>query len=237
MKTILADLRTRGLHYEVVAEVRDIDIELPRLNPDADGNPDPQDIRWTDRDVLLACTDAASDVTVLGARSGRFSSFLDYGGGIAIPRGWVSGDFKVRGVPFRVVSSHLEDGDASVQMAQAEELLAVGGDSGLPTLFIGDYNSNANPDATSAPYDFLIASGLTDAWSAAHPHDPGFTCCQAPDLLNATSLLDQRIDLVLFRGPVQVLDVARVGASVSDKVAGLWPSDHAGVAATLRIAR
>jgi hypothetical protein len=237
VETLLADLRARGLHYAVVAEVHDIDIELPRLNLDGNGDPSPQDVRWTDRDVLLVRTDPGAELTVLRGGGGRFSTYLDFGGGIAVPRGYVYADVKMRGAAFRVVSLHLEDGDLAVQMAQAEELLAVPGATALPTLFIGDFNSDANGGPTSAAYDFLIASGLGDAWSAAHPGDAGFTCCQDPALSSPISLLDERIDLVLYRGPFRVVSASLTGSETSDRIAGLWPSDHAGLSVTFTLSR
>ena len=72
--------------------------------------------------------------------------------------------------------------------------------------------------------------------ATAHGADPGYTCCQAQNLLNTTSSLDQRIDLVLSRGGVGVDDIHLIGDSESDRTpSGLWPSDHAGVVATLEI--
>jgi len=48
--------------------------------------------------------------------------------------------------------------------------------------------------------------------------------------------MSHRIDLVQFRGPFTVEDVQVVGASPADRVPlGLWPSDHAGVVATLTL--
>jgi hypothetical protein len=73
-----------------------------------------------------------------------------------------------------------------------------------------------------------------------NPGSDGFTCCQAPDLLNPNSTLSYRIDLVLTRG-VSVENIKLVGDQPSDRTLfppsdpPLWPSDHAGVLATLRI--
>ncbi len=63
------------------------------------------------------------------------------------------------------------------------------------------------------------------------------TCCQAADLLNSVSLLDRRIDYVLFRGFDRVQKAETVLDEPGDRVQSggrlLWPSDHAGVAALL----
>jgi endonuclease/exonuclease/phosphatase family metal-dependent hydrolase len=51
---------------------------------------------------------------------------------------------------------------------------------------------------------------------------------------NPESLFDQRIDLVLIRGAAHVRNVDLVGEEEADRTAsGLWPSDHAGVVATV----
>ena len=48
--------------------------------------------------------------------------------------------------------------------------------------------------------------------------------------------LSLRIDLVLTRGAVSVQDIKVVGDRAIDRTSsGLWPSDHAGLVATLRI--
>jgi hypothetical protein len=72
----------------------------------------------------------------------------------------------------------------------------------LPLVVVGDFNANAvDPNAPTFPtYQAAIDAGFVDAWSAAHGGDPGYTCCQAQNLLNATSSLNQRIDLALLRG-------------------------------------
>ena len=82
-------------------------------------------------------------------------------------------------------------------------------------------------------YQALIAGGLTDAWNK---DDPGFTCCQDGDLRNPDSKLSFRIDLVLYRGDFHVENIELVGDKQADKttLSGLWPSDHAGVVATLQ---
>ena len=57
-------------------------------------------------------------------------------------------------------------------------------------------------------------------------------------MLNATSILSDRRDFVLFRGAFEVLGVDVLGADpVNRSPSGLWPSDHAGVVATLTVPR
>jgi hypothetical protein len=70
-------------------------------------------------------------------------------------------------------------------------------------------------------------------------------CCHDPDLANPTSgVLDQRLDIVFVRNRSRGSGVAGgsftkvVGASPEDRFQGslgqpLWPSDHAGLAASI----
>jgi hypothetical protein len=83
----------------------------------------------------------------------------------------------------------------------------------------------------------FINAGFSDAWKQRNPLLSGFTCCQAADLLNPNLALSSRIDLVLTRG-ISVEDIKLVGDQPSDRTPSdppLWPSDHAGLLATLRI--
>ena len=51
-------------------------------------------------------------------------------------------------------------------------------------------------------------------------------------------VLKQILDLVFVRGDVHVRDVTVTGDEESDRTAdGLWPSDHAGVVATVQFRR
>jgi len=110
----------------------------------------------------------------------------------------------------------------------------------LPIVWVGDFNSDAEatvitgvPSAT-ATYGSIIASGFIDTWKTKHPTDRGLTCCQATDLLNSTSTLTERDDLVLTRGLFHVAKASLVGDETTDRLpTGLWPSDHAGVVVTL----
>src|SRR5262249_10930022 len=102
-----------------------------------------------------------------------------------------------------------------------------------PLVFGGDFNTTADDPSNPSHqiYQALIHAGLTDAWN---PQRPGPTCCQDPKLLNARSQLEHRIDLILFRGAFAVENINLIGNKPSDRTpSGLWPSDHAGIVATL----
>jgi endonuclease/exonuclease/phosphatase family metal-dependent hydrolase len=154
------------------------------------------------------------------------------------PRGWASVDVKMRGHRFRFVTTHLDSVVPAIRVAQANELLRTAADTGLPVIMAGDFNIAADTslDPSFPGYQAIINAGFTDAWRSNRGADPGFTAHQAANLLNPTSQLSHRIDLVLFRGGFGVTDISLIGNQPSDRTAsGLWPSDHAGVAATLRL--
>ena len=236
---ILIDaLYERGAYYEVVVSQDRLDAELPSITGG--------DIRFTDRDVILARkTRRHGHLTVLATDAAHFDPdhllSVPVGGPggpvVTILRGWVSADVRVRGKKFRIVNTHLEDPTFSppvalLQAATALELLAGPLDTDMPVICLGDFNADAF--GGSETYDILLDGGLEDVWTDLF--DPGLTWGQAPDLLNEESTLTERLDLILFRGPFRVGDVDVVGEDPDDRTkSGLWPSDHAGVVATLEL--
>jgi endonuclease/exonuclease/phosphatase family metal-dependent hydrolase len=147
------------------------------------------------------------------------------------------------------------------QSAQAFELtqVLVAAAQYLPVdtqVVVGDFNS-APEDPTFPvppgfpaylgipPYLQIANAGFLDAWTAQPASDTargrafdGRSCCQWEDLTNRRSDLYERIDLIWTSGAPQVRDARLLGESIGDKTLpkgqGLWPSDHASVAATLR---
>jgi hypothetical protein len=61
----------------------------------------------------------------------------------------------------------------------------------------GDLNSNAG-DTGAPTYRNFIDAGFQDVWIEVGKGQ-GFIRCQDPDLLNAVSALNRRIDLILFK--------------------------------------
>lgn len=235
VQILLDALAARGMHYEVVVQSINFDAELPS----AYGS----DVRHTDREVILARSDLkTADLKLSNAQGGSFVNNCVINGlvgPITIRRGWVAVDVKIRGKSFRLISTHLDNGcpqpnPFGVQTAQAGEILSGPAATKLPIILVGDFNSPG--DGSGPTYSSVIAAGFDDAAvEAGVGHLP--TCCQAPNLLNPSSTLDQRIDFVLFRGPFEVQGAETVGASNADRTpSGLWPSDHAGITATLELA-
>ena len=236
---LLAELRSRGLSYEVVIAQTGTDIEAPGLFPTGF-----VDVRLTQREVILARKSPGLKLT--NAQGGQYAAYMTVptiiGVPVALPWAWASVDVARHGQSFRFATTHLDPISSVAQQLQANEFLAGPGGTRLPIIWVGDFNSDAEgtvitgaPSAT-ATYGSIIASGYADTWTARHPSNPGFTCCQATDLLNLTSTLTERVDLVLTRGPFHVGKASLVGDEASDQLSsGLWPSDHAGVVVTLEL--
>ncbi|HEY8340366.1 MAG TPA: endonuclease/exonuclease/phosphatase family protein [Egibacteraceae bacterium] len=226
-------LADEGLAYEPVAVVEAFDGQLTALGPQG-----LFDVRLTDRDVILVRSDVPRAlVEVLDTDSGLFDAALELpllGQTLRADRGWTSVDLRIRRQTVRIVNTHLEafDPDEVIREAQARELVAGPLATDLPLIVTGDFNS---PAPGGRAYTTLLAAGLTDAWSVGG-RGPGATCCQAADLRNPVSVLDTRIDLVLVRGPLRVRRAGLLGEDPADRTAsGLWPSDHAGVAAEITV--
>lgn len=246
LEILLGELQRLGLCYQTAVVGVQTDLELPAAAPGAPGY---QDVRLTDRDVLLA----RCDVRLANAVSHHFLHKLVVpvgglggpGPTVEILRGWQEVDATIGQRRFHVVNTHLEPATlpeiALIQVAQAGELIAALVDEPLPVVLLGDFNSAAD-HSTTATYGLMLHAGFADAWRLARDGEPGYTCCQAPDLSNDVSLLSKRIDFVFVRDFYDVwLGWLQGGVSafrVSDRVLpgfDLWPSDHAGVVASLPI--
>ncbi|MBN2506755.1 MAG: endonuclease/exonuclease/phosphatase family protein [Verrucomicrobia bacterium] len=233
LEILLANLDALGLHYAAVAVATNFDMELPM--PIGDGSVF-ADVRLTDHDVILARMDAPSGhLRVRRPQAGNFQAALPLPGlGVSIPRGWCAVDVITRGREVRFINAHLEENTAApVQAAQALELLAGPAQTPLPVVLAGDFNSDANGTDGTTAYG-LLTQCLADAWTVAHPLDPGLTWGHDPWLADPGVAFVWRLDLVLFRGPaLQLLDIGRVALQFQD-TPPFWLSDHAGLLARFR---
>ena len=247
LEILLKELNERGLHYAPVAVTKNFDVE----NPGYTAPGVLQDIRLTDRDVILARTDLpASELKLSNVQTANFytNASLPIGATgqyVTILRGWGSVDVTSRGHKFRFINTHLEQEGPirdhpfnQVQVAQGNEILSGPASTSLPVILVGDFNSRADGSGTPT-YSKLIGDGrFADAWSVTHPEEPGNTFGHEPNLLNTTVNLTRRIDLVVFRGSLDdslsAADADVVGNELDDRTpSALWPSDHAGLIATL----
>lgn len=183
---------------------------------------------------------------------------------LVVNRAYVHVEFEFDGMTHHVVATHLETQgfdtgnpmDPAYQIrqihnAQADELLAYTGTLAGHVIVVGDLNSDAEGspiDPSWTPtYGKFLAAGFTDAWTvAAHSEtDVGFTCCTAKDLMGPADH-DERIDFVLLRSTEVSsapdgehrgwVNMDIVGTRSSDQTdGGLWPSDHAGLTAAMKL--
>lgn len=220
-----ADLSSLGAPYTVAASSNGFGGALPVPGVGLVG--------LQDRDVILVRS-GDGRLSVSNPANGSYQHALTIhvaGIPITVKRGWASVDATAGGRRFHVVATHLEAYSDPTRDAQAQELLALVHETTAPTLVLGDVNSPAT-GASSQTYDAVRNAGLGDAWASANPGAPGFSCCRAADLRSGS--LDQRIDMIFTRGDFHVDRAWLIGAAASDRTAsGLWPSDHAGVVATV----
>lgn len=232
----LAD-RSADIGYRPVVTVTNADEELPAQRPDGTRF----DVRLTVRDAVLA----RDDVRVRSTETANYgvvpSVVLGDGTRVTLRRGYCLARVAVGGTPFTFANTHLEVVSSVFRSAQASELLGRLAAVDEPVVLVGDFNTG--PDTPDATYRTLTEE-FRDAHAAAVA-DPGPTCCQFAKLRNDRSRLGRRVDLVLCRGTVEPLDAYRVGHEPSSRVSvsgdgdgneSVWPSDHAGVVADLRVA-
>ncbi len=232
---LLQRLADRGLSYSVAATSNNLAVgPVPLLL--CSGAFGSCLISFQDRDVILVNNQTAG-LQVSNPRSGRYVAqqvAQSLVGPISFDRGWTSIDGELDGKKFRFANTHLEIEDfPAIQEAQGREFLAGPANAGGAVIVVGDFNSAADGSTTST-YADLTRSRFNDAW-ALNPGDPGLSCCQNATLTNSASEASVRIDLVLTRGAARAMEAHLVGNSPFQAVAPRWPSDHAGIVATVRI--
>lgn len=232
LQLLLDELASRGLDYTAAVVQEGFDAELPAAGQNVFA-----DVRFTDRQVILARSDlAVSQLKVEGSQSGIFENLLTLPlliGEITIQRGWTSIDVKMRGKTYRFINAHTEAFHPGVQFAQTTEVIAGPANTERAVILVGDFNSDA--ETGGASYLFMLGEGFSDAWTASGQTGPGYTW---PLFLVSPSIFTmptERLDLILTRGEITTQSAEVVGEDpVADvTTSGLRPSDHAGVAATL----
>ena len=231
LATLMAEIDALGGGYRVAGESANTDIELPA----SDGAGGVFDLRVTDRDVILAreTVETSNFVTMPFESKLQFTAGGAGGVPIAISRGACRLDAVFGEAHFTFANTHLENpSQQAVQTAQATELLAWTEPVPDPVLLLGDFNSEPRMNSYR-----MLTGQLRDAYAQSGNSDPGVTCCQAPDLRNATSTANRRSDLVLDRGRFRVNDAAVTGTDplTNQTPDGLWPSDHFGVLAHVEL--
>jgi endonuclease/exonuclease/phosphatase family metal-dependent hydrolase len=228
---IMDALAARHQQYKVVVGQDLTDITAPL----GDGSY----LRFLDRNVILARTDLKqSELALSNVRSGIYQATIAPVPGFPEElNGWLSVDAKIRGKSLRFFGTHLESPVSqidSTQVMQGLELIAIMGQSKLPVILAGDFNSDASglgigPDQTPTAA-MIVDAGYADAWQTLHPGgELGLTWpLYLEDIFAGPSAPFERIDLIFARD-LEFLDVAVVGNDSP------FPSDHAGVVAILQI--
>ncbi len=244
-----AEIDLRGLPYSFEASQLNTVVTVP-LKGVLDGS---TFIPWAavtliERDAVLV----HDDIDVTGTQQDNFAAMQDLGGILQMKRGWIRVDADVDGVPYHFVDVHMEISSfRAAQEAQTEELLddVVHGLDGI-TLMVGDFNSPAGllpgEGGYTSTYDDVLAAGFTDLWSMDNPgrSNPGYTCCHDSDLRDPADGMEKRIDFIFmraedpssFKGHFNgAVETGVLGVKVSEMTSpsGMWPSDHAGVWASL----
>jgi endonuclease/exonuclease/phosphatase family metal-dependent hydrolase len=252
---LLADLASREIGYEVVQVQQESDVEGPAFtgNPYVGTAGSAQDVRLTDRDVILVRSEAG--LRIEGSGGGQLSRHLEVelaDTTFRFVRGYAWADVVVGSTRIRFVNTHLESQSAWLARDQAEELLSgPAGDTSLPTVIACDCNSNpASPAAHSglpigsgAAYRLITnGHGFSDLWlQQPGPAGSGKTASLDELVNDQKPDFEHRIDLVLARSVPSAEIVASraevTGDELSDRnpVSKLWPSDHAGVVVELRV--
>jgi hypothetical protein len=235
-------LAQQGAHYTIAVQKQNWAFQqMPGLIP-------PQTflcLQVVDTIAILARTDIPNQLQWDNPQSQQFENILWFQtavGLIPFPRSWVSIDATFNGKAFRFIGTHLDSIDPGINQLQGKEIRLGPANTSLPVIIAMDSNSQAFPLPQASTYvDFMLA-GYKDLWLDAKQHyaggiDPGLTCCQAQLDNNLDSQLYQRIDLLLALGDVSAQRAALFGVTQSSKTpTGLWPSDHAGVAAQITVA-
>ncbi|MER7469049.1 endonuclease/exonuclease/phosphatase family protein [Streptomyces sp. NPDC097981] len=233
---LIRELRAAGLHYHAAATDTTLSATLPISAT--------EQASFTDRDVILV----EDGLPVTNPQSHLFAAKLvvttPAGITLTIPRGWSAVDVSLthadrpvsnRPETVRVANTHLEPAAPPIRNAQGNELYTALAQSPYPVTAVGDFNSL--PTDATGPYGTFTSGGYDDAWRAVRGPGDGFTVRQDPDLRNLPSKLDHRVDYVFYQPPRLSPFRARViGDHANDRTPnGLWPSDHAGVAVSLRV--
>jgi hypothetical protein len=245
-QVLIAALAAKGIHYAAVSRHdNNFTLAFPVVTPTGLAA-----VGMVESGVILARTDLPpGQLKLSNPQSGTFNFRIplipnpldpDPPHGFQFTNSWQSIDVKVRGKSFRFITTHLDAlaPGGVVSGPQAQELLAGPANTSLPVIVSGDMNSGL----TSSPlaYEAFLAGGLTDSWTTAGLGSPPPTCCHlAPDDLatDPSATYTEDLDHIFTRGDFSVVDEHLVGnlAPNPPPASFIWPSDHAGMVATLRI--
>jgi endonuclease/exonuclease/phosphatase family metal-dependent hydrolase len=267
LQETLSALKAQGLKYRAVASVKNLDVSLIHIDNLPAGIPFlfkgfPAILNTIDRDVILVRDGiparpvdfkkvCPNRISLNGCNYQDVIPALTPVGSLPILRGFVVADVKVKGKVYRIANTHLElrEPDPTnplsrfYQAAQATELiktLQATTPRSKSLILLGDMNSSPEDKEIAGiipPYLQFVDAGYTDGWTLRSRLTPGYTCCQAEELLNKKSELFERIDYIFSKQDTWGEHIRLVGIRQSEKTlppaARLWPSDHAGLVGEL----
>jgi len=219
-----------GLSYATYAVAQNGNNELPGLNL---ASPNfLTDYRLTDYDAILV----RNDVQVLGSGAVNFAaqSVLSVAGiPVTSPRSYGYVDVVMSGIQIRAFNTHLDPLFGPINEAQGLELIDALDASPFRQVVMGDFNT-VTEFGTTEVYQNMLNAGAADAWLDQGTGD-GFTWRDDPLLNDPSILFSQRLDYIFHRGGFETLDVDLIGDIPFSNTRPMWPSDHAGLVATLRV--
>ena len=227
LSILQTELRARDLRYRVVSDRTWIDVEV--------SSDEGYDLRFQQANVVLLRR--GSKVKFLRERSGVFPTQLTvplHDQTVTQQRGWAGMEGRVAGKRFRFFTPHAEAYSNDISTKQFQEMMASSQlrPKRIPMVIAGDFNSDprSTDDAERGGYDAVVDAGFRN--TARRPRN---TCCQTELLDNDESQLKTWIDHIMVRPRARVLGWGLVGNEPADRIGDLWPSDHAGVFARLRL--
>ncbi len=238
LEIFMKTLDSFGLKYKIAGKIQNFDVEMPMLTGNNPLTFD--DVRLTDFDIVLVL----DEVQVSNVSERNYQVNLPIPDlGIEITRGYIALDARVGRKTYRFANTHLESFYLPVRNAQAQELTAALDNSPYPIVLLGDFNS---PAPLGETYQYVLSQGYVDTWTqnALDDSPDGFTFGHDPDLLNPEAHFSERIDHIYVKNnsspkinfPDLVISVVVGDEQFNRTPSGLWPSDHGGVVARLRIA-
>jgi endonuclease/exonuclease/phosphatase family metal-dependent hydrolase len=229
-------LKARGLKYRLGSVQSEADVEGPTDRG--------YDVRLTMRDVILVKRKKGLRVRRKGGKNFKSAiSLTTVAGPVTVKRGYTFVDAVYKRRKFRFVDTHLESFTDSHRLDQAEELVGRNGPTRVrkPVILVGDMNSDRNnaDSADPAAYNAIRDAGFRDAWITIRGRNAkGYACClDREDLLDPPpGPFDHRIDHIFTKPKIGGTRARIVGTDPDNRTSsGLWPSDHGGWVATLRL--
>jgi endonuclease/exonuclease/phosphatase family metal-dependent hydrolase len=236
LRTLRRALAARGLRYRTGSVQNEADVEGPTTYG--------YDVRLTMRDATLVRR--RPGLRIRGRAGDNFTARFTVPtpvGVYNVLRGWTAVDMSFRGRRFRFLNTHLEAFLAGVRQAQAAELVAPGGPADRSrVILVGDLNSDPDgrDNGDPVPYETITAAGFRDAWDLRHGSRLANSCCMNQENIKdpPPAPFDHHIDHILVKPRMRTLKNVIVGNDRRNRTrSGLWPSDHGGHVATLRIPR